>query len=106
MLICNPGIIRSAQNINQPHLFNSVAGGFQQPGTGNEYGQASGPGQGHVEPFSAEQEIQVPDQFGFLDAGLAAGIMKAGDESDPGFREIEIIGAREHQALAASSINR
>jgi hypothetical protein len=30
----------------------------------------------------------MPDQFGFLDTGLGAGIMKAGDESDPGFRQV------------------
>jgi hypothetical protein len=28
--------------------------------------------------------------------------MKAGDESDPGFREVEIIGAMENQALAGT----
>lgn len=42
----------------------------------------------------------MPDQFGFLDAGLGTGIMKAGNESNPGFREVEIIGAMEYQALA------
>jgi hypothetical protein len=42
----------------------------------------------------------LPDQIGFLDAGLGTGIMKAGNESNPGFREVEIIGAMEYQALA------
>jgi hypothetical protein len=28
--------------------------------------------------------------------------MKAGNESDPGFREVEIIGALQHQALAGT----
>ena len=68
MLICYPGRIRPAQSIYQPHLLNSIAGGFKQPGIGNEYGQASGPGQGHIEPFSAEQKIQVPGQV-FLAGG-------------------------------------
>jgi hypothetical protein len=45
---------------------------------------------------------QLPDQFGLLDAGLGAGIMMTGNESDPGFREDEIIGALEHQALAGT----
>jgi hypothetical protein len=53
MLICYPGRIRPAQCISQPHLFDCIAGSFQQMGIGNEYGQASGPGQGQVEAIPA-----------------------------------------------------
>ena len=45
---------------------------------------------------------QLADQFGFLDAGLGTGIMKAGNESNPGFREVEIIGALKYQTLAGT----
>lgn len=52
--------VRPAQGIYQPHRFDCAAGGLQQQGVCNENGQTSGPGQGHIEPFSAEQKIQVP----------------------------------------------
>jgi len=65
-------IIPSAQGIYQPHLFNSIAAYFQQPGIGNEYGRASGPGQGHIEPFPAEQKILMPGQVFLAGAGSSA----------------------------------
>jgi hypothetical protein len=61
-VFAHAGIIPPAKGIYQAHLFNSIAGGFQQPWVGNEYGQTSGPGQGHVEPFLAEKKIHLPGQ--------------------------------------------